>query len=146
MLADHAGQAAVLAGGTDLIVRMKQRLVQPAFLISLKGLHGLNYIRREEALIVIGAATPLVSLRSSELIRTHFRALADAARLIGAPSIQHVRGTIGGNLCLNTRCIYYNQSEGWRKSRNVCFKMGGQVCHTVPKRTSTRSRRITFSA
>jgi 4-hydroxybenzoyl-CoA reductase subunit beta len=129
MLADHADQAALLAGGTDLIVRMKQRLAQPAFLISLKDLKDLNYIRRENGFIVIGAMAPLVSLLDSKLIKTHFPALAHAARLIGAPSIQHVRGTIGGNLCLQTRCLYYNQSAFWRSGRSPCHKDHGKICY-----------------
>jgi 4-hydroxybenzoyl-CoA reductase beta subunit len=139
MLADHADQAAVMAGGTDLIVRMKQRLVQPAFLISLKDLHVLNYIRQENALIVIGAATPLLSLQESKLIKTHFPALADAARLIGAPSIQHVRGTIGGNLCLQTRCLYYNQSAFWRSGRAPCHKDHGEICYAEENSDRCRS-------
>jgi 4-hydroxybenzoyl-CoA reductase subunit beta len=139
MLADHADQAAVMAGGTDLIVRMKQRLVQPAFLISLKDLHDLNYIRQENALIVIGATTPLVSLLDSKLIKTHFPALADAARLIGAPSIQHVRGTIGGNLCLQTRCLYYNQSAFWRSGRSPCHKDHGEICYAEENSDRCRS-------
>jgi 4-hydroxybenzoyl-CoA reductase subunit beta len=139
MLADHADQAAVLAGGTDLIVRMKQRLVQPAFLVSLKDLQDLNYIRQENALIVIGAMTPLVSLRDSKLIKTHFPALVDAVRLIGAPPIQHVRGTIGGNLCLQTRCLYYNQSAFWRSGRSPCHKDHGEICYAEENSDRCRS-------
>jgi 4-hydroxybenzoyl-CoA reductase beta subunit len=139
MLADHADQAAVVAGGTDLIVRMKQRLVQPAFLISLKHLHALNYIRQENALVVIGAMTPLVSLRESKLVRTHFPALADAARLTGAPSVQHFRGTIGGNLCLQTRCLYYNQSAFWRSGRAPCHKDHGEICYAEENSDRCRS-------
>jgi 4-hydroxybenzoyl-CoA reductase beta subunit len=139
MLTDHADQAAVMAGGTDLIVRMKQRLVQPAFLISLKDLHDLNYIRQENALILIGATTPLVSLHDSKLIKTHFPALADAARLIGAPSIQHVRGTIGGNLCLQTRCLYYNQSAFWRSGKSPCHKDHGEICYAEENSDRCRS-------
>jgi 4-hydroxybenzoyl-CoA reductase beta subunit len=139
MLANHADQSAVMAGGTDLIVRMKQRLVQPAFLISLKDLHVLNYIRQENALIVIGATTPLLSLHESKLVKTHFPALADAARLIGAPSIQHVRGTIGGNLCLQTRCLYYNQSAFWRSGRAPCHKDHGEICYAEENSDRCRS-------
>lgn len=139
MLADHADQAAVVAGGTDLVVRMKQRLVQPAFLISLKHLHELRYIRREEDDIKIGATTSLVSLQESELIKTHFPALATAARLIGAPPIQHVRGTIGGNLCLQTRCLFYNQSAGWRAGRPPCHKDRGEICYAEENSDRCRS-------
>ena len=139
MLADHAGQAAVLAGGTDLIVRMKQRLAKPAFLVSLKHLQDLHYIRQENALIVIGAMTTLVSLQESELIRTHFPALDKAARLIGAPPIQHVRGTLGGNLCLETRCLYYNQSAFWRSGRAPCHKDHGEICYAEENSDRCRS-------
>jgi 4-hydroxybenzoyl-CoA reductase beta subunit len=139
MLANHADQAAVMAGGTDLIVRMKQRLVQPAFLVSLKHLNDLNYIRQENALIMIGATTPLVSLRESELIKTHFPALAKAVRLIGAPSIQHFRGTVGGNLCLQTRCLYYNQSAFWRSGRPPCHKDQGKICYAEENSDRCRS-------
>ncbi|MGE5841078.1 MAG: FAD binding domain-containing protein [Deltaproteobacteria bacterium] len=139
MLAGHDGQAAVVAGGTDLLVRMKQRLAQPAFLVSLKHLKDLNYIRREKTLVVMGATTPLVSLRGSELIRTHFPALAEAARLIGAPSIQHFRGTIGGNLCLQTRCLYYNQSAFWRSGRPPCHKDHGKICYAEENSDRCRS-------
>jgi 4-hydroxybenzoyl-CoA reductase beta subunit len=139
MLADHADQATVMAGGTDLIVRMKQRLIQPAFLISLKNLHDLNYIHQEKGLLLIGAMTTLVSLLDSELIKTHFPALADAARLIGAPPIQHVRGTIGGNLCLQTRCLYYNQSSFWRSGRAPCHKDHGEICYAEENSDRCRS-------
>jgi 4-hydroxybenzoyl-CoA reductase beta subunit len=139
MLADHADQAAVVAGGTDLIVRMKQRLVEPAFLVSLKHLNKLNYIRLEDTLIVIGAMTPLASLRDSRLIKTHFPALTDAARLIGAPSIQHFRGTVGGNLCLQTRCLYYNQSAFWRSGRAPCHKDHGKICYAEENSDRCRS-------
>jgi len=139
MLADHADQAAVLAGGTDLIVRMKQGLIQPPFLISLKNLYDLSYIRQESAQIVIGARMSLVSLQDSKLIQTHFPALADAARLIGAPSIQHVRGTIGGNLCLETRCLYYNQSAFWRSGRPPCHKDHGEICYAEENSDRCRS-------
>lgn len=139
MLADHADQAAVMAGGTDLIVRMKQRLIRPAFLISLKNLHDLNYIRQENGLTVIGATTPLVSLEDSTLIKTHFPALVDAARLIGAPPVQHARGTIGGNLCLQTRCLYYNQSAFWRSGRAPCHKDHGEICYAEENSDRCRS-------
>ena len=139
MLADHGDRAAVLAGGTDLIVRMKQRLAKPAILVSLKHLQDLHYIRQENALIVIGAMTTLVSLQGSQLIKTHFPALATAVRLIGAPPIQHVRGTIGGNLCLETRCLYYNQSAFWRSGRAPCHKDHGEICYAEENSDRCRS-------
>ena len=138
-LSNHGEQATVLAGGTDLIVRMKQRLAQPAFVISLKKLHDLNYIRQENGLIMIGAMTPLTSISGSELIKTHFPALTQAVRLIGAPPIQHFRGTIGGNLCLQTRCLYYNQSAFWRSGRTRCHKDSGETCYAEENSDRCRS-------
>jgi 4-hydroxybenzoyl-CoA reductase beta subunit len=129
LLARHAGEAAILSGGTDLIVRMKQRLARPAFLISLKNLRELNYIHQEDGLMMIGAMTPLVDVGESELVKTHFPALHQAVRLIGAPSIQYFRGTLGGNLCLQSRCLYYNQSASWRAGRVPCHKDHGETCY-----------------
>ena len=82
--------------------------------------------------LIIGAMTSLHDLRSDSLISGTYPALSQAAALVGTTQLQSM-GTIGGNLCLNTRCIYYNQSERWRRSRDVCFKMGGDLCHVVPK-------------
>ena len=138
-LADHATRTAILAGGTDLIVRMKQRLTRPEFLISLKNLHDLNFIRQEGDKAVIGAMTPLSSLLDSELLKAPFPALIQAARLIGAPPIQHFRGTIGGNLCLQTRCLYYNQSAFWRSGRTRCHKDNGETCYAEENSDRCRS-------
>jgi 4-hydroxybenzoyl-CoA reductase beta subunit len=139
MLSEHGDQAAVLAGGTDLLVRMKQRLLQPGFLISLKNLHDLDYIRQENGELRIGAMTPLASLLDSELIEAYFPALHQAVRLIGASTIQHFRGTIGGNLCLETRCLYYNQSAFWRSGRTRCHKDNGETCYAEENSDRCRS-------
>ena len=138
-LSNHGEQATVLAGGTDLIVRMKQRLAQPAFVISLKNLHDLNYIRQEKGLLRIGAMTPLNTISGSEIIKTHFPALTQAVGQIGSPPIQHFRGTIGGNLCLQTRCLYYNQSAFWRSGRTRCHKDSGETCYAEENSDRCRS-------
>ena len=139
LLSDHAGQAAILAGGTDLLVRMKQRLVQAGSLISLRRLDELNYIRQENGLVAIGSMTPLATLLDSEFIKAHFPALTQAARLVGAPPIQHFRGTIGGNLCLQTRCLYYNKSISWRSGRTRCHKDNGEICYAEENSDRCRS-------
>ena len=146
LLASHANTAAILAGGTDLLVRMKQRSLQPAFLISLKNLHELNYIRQKDGFAVIGAMTPLVSLLESKLIQGNFPALTQAVRRIGAPSIQHFRGTIGGNLCLQTRCLYYNQSQFWRSGRPGCHKDNGETCYAEENSDRCRSANLSDGA
>ncbi len=138
-LAAHGENAKVLAGGTDLIVRLKQRLVNPAFLISLKNLRELDFVRQENGVVRIGVMTPLSSLMDSDLVVTHFPALFQALKLIGAPPIQHFRGTIGGNLCLQTRCLYYNQSAFWRSGRAICHKDRGEICYAEENSDRCRS-------
>jgi len=134
ILSDQYGpKARILAGGTDLFVALKLKNIQSAHLVSLKGikeLKGINY--QEEEGLKIGAMTPLHQVRKDPFIGEHYQALAQAASVIGSPQIQRM-GTLGGNLCLNTRCFFYCQSSSWRKHRPVCLKMGGDVCHVVPK-------------
>jgi CO/xanthine dehydrogenase FAD-binding subunit len=138
-LAEHSGRLAILAGGTDLIDRLNKRLVNPVTMMSLKNLSELNYIRRQNGKVSIGSMTPLVSIIDSEVINEHFKALAQAVALIGAPSIQHFRGTIGGNLCLETRCLYYNQSPMWRSGRTRCHKDHGETCYAEENSDRCRS-------
>lgn len=138
-LTAHGDNSRVIAGGTDLIVRMKQRLAEPAFLISLKHLQELDFIRQVNGIAAIGAMTPLSSLLDSDLIKANFPALLEAIRLIGAPPVQHFRGTIGGNLCLQTRCLYYNQSAFWRSGRTRCHKDNGETCYAEENSDRCRS-------
>ena len=138
-LVEHPDRTAILAGGTDLIDRLNKRLVNPVTMMSLKNLSELNYVRRQNGKVLIGSMTPLVSLIDSKVINEHFNALAQAAALIGAPSIQHFRGTIGGNLCLETRCLYYNQSAMWRSGRTRCHKDHGETCYAEENSDRCRS-------
>ena len=139
LLAHHREQASLLAGGTDLLVRMKRRLEQPPFLISLKGLNQLHYIREQSDHLAIGAMTPLVSILDSLVIANQYAALHQAVQRIGAATIQHFRGTIGGNLCLQTRCVFYNQSAFWRSGRTPCHKDHGQTCYAEENSDRCRS-------
>ncbi len=138
-LVEHPDRTAILAGGTDLIDRLNKRLVNPVTMMSLKNLSELNYVRKQNGKVLIGSMTPLVSLIDSKVINEHFKALAQAAALIGAPSIQHFRGTIGGNLCLETRCLYYNQSAMWRSGRTRCHKDHGETCYAEENSDRCRS-------
>ena len=133
LLKKYGSDARILAGGTDLLVACKLRIESPAYLISLKKIKGLNGIRlvKREGLKV-GAMTTPGEIRDNPIVLKHYTALSQAARSVGTPPLQEM-GTLGGNLCLNTRCIYYNQSDTWRKVRERCLKMGGKVCHVVPK-------------
>jgi len=132
-LDQYGPEGRIMAGGTDIIAAAKLRNIQPTYIISLKGIDGLKGITyQEEEGLKIGAMTPLFHVRKDPLIREHYHALAQAAAAVGFPQIQRM-GTLGGNLCLNTRCYFYNQSSNWRKHRPVCLKMGGDVCHVVSK-------------
>lgn len=129
LLNRYGAACRVLAGGTDLLVRMKQRLLSPGYLISLKSVSALNDIRQQGGALKIGPATPLAAITASPVVRDHFPALREAVESIGALSIQHFRGTIGGNLCQDNRCRYYNQSAFFRSCRQRCHKAGGQICY-----------------
>ena len=133
LLDQYGPTARILAGGTDLFVALKLKNIQPTHLISLKGIHELNGIHyQEEEGLKIGAMTPLYRVRQHPLVGEHYCALAQALSVLGSPQIQRM-GTLGGNLCLNTRCFFYNQSSKWRKHRSACLKMGGDVCHVISK-------------
>ncbi|MGI6491490.1 MAG: hypothetical protein GX949_04845 [Peptococcaceae bacterium] len=129
-LAELQGRAVVLAGGTDLMPRMKQRLVEPEVLISLQQLSELNYIEEKPEFLEIGALTPLRDVERNAAVKKLLPALSKAARLIAGP-VHRSMGTIGGNICLENRCPYYNQSSVWRKSVKPCFKTGGDLCHVA---------------
>jgi len=139
LLSACSDKVALLAGGTDIVDRLKKRLANPAYVISLKNLGELDYVRQEDEKILIGSMTPLFSIIESGLIKQDFQALVEATRLIGAPTIQHFRGTIGGNLCLETRCLYYNQSAAWRSGRTKCHKDRGETCYAEENSDRCRS-------
>jgi CO/xanthine dehydrogenase FAD-binding subunit len=135
LLAVHKDNAKILAGGTDLLVRMKKGLLKPKVLISLKDLNELSYIRKQDGIqkqdscIKIGAKTPLADIIASDLIGKEARALFQACEKVGAISIQHYRGTIGGNILQDNRCHHYNQSDFHRSGRQACHKDGGKICY-----------------
>jgi 4-hydroxybenzoyl-CoA reductase subunit beta len=133
ILGEHDGKAVLLAGGTALMVGLRYRLSKPAVVIGLKGLSALDYVgRNESGGLGIGSMVTLETLEKSPLVLNEYAPLAQAAQLVAIPSIRH-GATIGGNLCLDTRCLYYNQSEFWRSGLKACFKRGGDTCHAVEK-------------
>ncbi len=129
-LVEHPG-ALPVAGGTDLLVSMKQGLFHPAYLVDLKGVPELNKIEITEDRASIGACVRLSALRDHPELRRRYPALAVAAGLVASPPLQN-RGTLGGNICLDTRCWYYNQSAFWRQSRGYCLKRDGNICQAAP--------------
>jgi 4-hydroxybenzoyl-CoA reductase beta subunit len=129
LLDEHRDQAGVLAGGTDLLVRMKHRLAGPKILVSLKHLDSLSYIKEQSGSLCIGAKTPIIDVIQSDPVQQAAPALGQACQRIGAVSIQHYRGTLGGNILQDNRCIHYNQSQFHRSGRQPCHKNGGKICY-----------------
>jgi 4-hydroxybenzoyl-CoA reductase subunit beta len=133
ILREHDRKAAILAGGTALMVGLRYGLSKPAVVIDLKGLTALNYEGRDESGgLVIGSMVTLETLEKSSLVLNECAPLAQAIQLVAIPSIRH-GATIGGNLCLDTRCIYYNQSKFSRSGLMTCFKLGGNICNAIEK-------------
>ena len=141
-LASDPEGTVLLAGGTDLLVNMKHRVVQPKRVINLKAIPKLAYISNEKNELRIGALTTLHDLTFSPVIKERYPALSQAAKEVGAYAHQ-VMGTIGGNLCQGNRCRFYNQSAFWRSVRPPCFKAGGKICHVVPVRPCLSGRQAT---
>ncbi len=132
-LGEHGAKAVLLAGGTALIVALRYRLSKPAVVIDLKGVTAFDTIgRSENGGLVIGSMVTLENFEKSPLVLSQFPYLAQAVQLLAVPPIRR-KATIGGNLCLDTRCIYYNQTEFWRSGQEACFKRGGKICHAVEK-------------
>jgi len=132
LLAKHAGDLKVIAGGTDLLPSMKQRLFTPPFLLDLRGVDELRGIRTmPDGSVSIGALTTLAEIEHSPLIRRDYSVLYQAAKTVASPVLRNM-GTLGGNICLDTRCLWYNQSLLWRKSCGFCLKKDGDLCHVAP--------------
>jgi 4-hydroxybenzoyl-CoA reductase subunit beta len=130
LLAQHAGDAMPIAGGTDLVPNMKHKLFTPGHLVSLRGIEEMRGIREDVEGFTIGAATSLDALARDTAVRESLPSLARACSLISGPQLRRM-GTIGGNVCLDTRCTYYNQTLFWRKSLGYCLKKDGTACHVV---------------
>lgn len=126
----YKGRAVYLAGGTDLIPRIKLRLKTPLLVIDLKPIDEMKGIRKKNGIVSIGANTTIFELRNNQIIKENYPALYEAACLTSCETLQ-MRGTIGGNLLQDTRCLFYNKSLQWRKAKGFCYKMGGGVCHAT---------------
>jgi 4-hydroxybenzoyl-CoA reductase subunit beta len=120
-----------MAGGTDLIVNMRRGLVETDHLIDLTGISELRRLGTGDGGLSIGAGVTLSEICANREIRRHYGAIAQACDGIAGPGHRSA-ATVGGNLCLDTRCIYYNQSHWWRKSNNFCLKYKGDICHVAP--------------
>ncbi|MDZ7268003.1 MAG: xanthine dehydrogenase family protein subunit M [candidate division KSB1 bacterium] len=123
LLSRSWGETMLLAGGTDLLDMLKERLVRPQRLINLKSIPGLSYIKAGAGL-EIGALTTIAEIAENDAVRRHFTVLAEAAESIATPQLRNM-GTIGGNLCQRPRCWYFREKD------LVCLKKGGEQCFAV---------------
>jgi len=131
-LHDHGADAMLVAGGTDLYPNMKRRQFEPKALVGLRGIRELRGIRGSARDgVSIGATGLLSDVVSRSLMLVHYPAVATAAGLVSSPQLRRM-GTIGGNVCVDTRCNYYNQSYSWRKAIGFCMKKDGDVCLVAP--------------
>jgi 4-hydroxybenzoyl-CoA reductase subunit beta len=142
LLHDLGDKARIIAGGTDVLPNMKQGLFDPAHVVSVAKLEELRGIvidrassgsgehRAGQERLVIGAGMKLAEIADSLLVQRAAPALAEACGLVGGPH-HRAMGTLGGNVCLDTRCRYYNQTYFWRKALGFCIKKDGTVCHVV---------------
>jgi 4-hydroxybenzoyl-CoA reductase subunit beta len=120
-----------LAGGTDLIVNMRRQIDAPNSLIDLSGVDELAAIEASADGLSIGAGVTIAALARDPAI-VPYTAVAQVAETIAGPGHRNI-ATVGGNLCQDTRCIYYNQSEWWRHANGFCLKHRGDVCHVAPQ-------------
>ncbi len=126
-----AKQAKILGGGTDLLPLMRIRVENPAFVIGLGALRGLSFIRyRKGQGLRIGALTTLSAICRSAEVKEYCPMLAQAAEKIASPQMRNA-ATLGGNILLDTKCPYYNQSPLWLESGERCLKAGGEICLAV---------------
>jgi 4-hydroxybenzoyl-CoA reductase subunit beta len=131
-LAEHPGECLLIAGGTDAVPNLKHRLHEPRRLVSLAGVAELKTVREDAAGLHLGALVTLTALARLPQLARDFAATAHAASLVASPQIRNM-GTLGGNLCLDTRCTYYNQTYFWREALGFCLKKDGVRCHVVPQ-------------
>jgi len=131
LMTKHEGDVKIVAGGTDLLPSMKQKLFTPAYVLDLRGVGELRGIRKTAEHVEIGALTTLNVIEHSALVWKDYRVLYEAVKTVASPVLRNM-GTLGGNICLDTRCLWYNQSLLWRKSCGFCLKKDGDLCHVAP--------------
>jgi len=126
------GNTRLVAGGTDLWPNMKRRHQKAETVVSLMSIPGLDSIDSANANIRLGATATLADIIRDNKLRKRFPAFARAVASIASPPLRNM-GTIGGNLCVDTRCTYYNQTEEWRRSIDYCLKEEGKICWVATK-------------
>jgi 4-hydroxybenzoyl-CoA reductase subunit beta len=131
LLASGAG-VRLLAGGTGLLPNLRRGIERPAVLVDLSAISGFATVAWTAEGLCLSAGVTLSQLAADARVARTFTAIAEAARAVAGPAHRSV-ATLGGNLCLDTRCVFYNQSEWWRAANHYCLKRGGDVCHVAPQ-------------
>ena len=128
LLRRYQGKAALIAGGTDLLGKMKDRILPayPEALINMKTIPGLDTVKEEGGILKIGPLTILEDIAHNPMVKSKYAALAEAARRTASPHLREM-GTIGGNICQDIRCWYYRNPE----NRFPCLRKGGGRCYAL---------------
>jgi 4-hydroxybenzoyl-CoA reductase subunit beta len=126
ILAEEGPTAMPMAGGTDLLPNMKRKQQVPETILSLKNLEGAKNISNGSS-VKLGAGLSLTEIVENDKVRQNYRGLYEAAVQVATPHLRNM-GTIGGNICLDTRCFYYDQNYDWRKAISFCMKKEGEIC------------------
>ena len=127
MKADAGPEGMYVAGGTDLYPNMKRRHQEPRTVISLMAIPELKRLEGWK----VGTCVTLTELSNLPTFQHSYPAVAHAAALVSTPLLRNM-GTLGGNLCLDTRCNYYDQTYEWRKAIDFCMKKDGHICWVAP--------------
>ncbi len=131
LLSEAGPSAVIVAGGTDLVPNLKHELFTPELVVSLARIPELKGVRIEDdGTLVIGAMTTIEAVANHAEVRARAPALAQAASVISGPQLRSM-GTLGGNVMLDTRCQWYNQTYFWRAALGFCLKKDGTLCHVV---------------
>jgi 4-hydroxybenzoyl-CoA reductase subunit beta len=130
-LFDLGAEAMLVAGGTDVYPKMKRGQFTPRHLISLRSLRELKGIRQSKEGLWIGAGESLTAVSKHRFVAKHLPALAHAAASVSTPQLRNM-GTIGGNVLVDTRCNYYDQTFFWRQAVGFCMKKDGDICLVAP--------------
>jgi 4-hydroxybenzoyl-CoA reductase subunit beta len=131
ILDGEGAKAMLLAGGTDLLPNMKRRQQVPRTLVSLRHVEGLNVVELDHMSARLGSCLTLTEIARDSRFRNGCSALWQAASLVATPPIRNM-ATLGGNVCLDTRCLYYDQNYEWRRSIHFCMKKDGETCWVAP--------------
>jgi len=134
----NENSARLCAGGTDLLVNMRRGLVEAETLVDITAIADLKRVKIDDAGLFIGAGVILREVAENAAIAKSYPAVSEASLSIAGPGHREA-ATVGGNLCLDTRCLYYNQSHWWRKSNDFCLKYQGEICHVAPTKKQCRA-------